>query len=459
MRITIVGAGNVGSTLAERLRRENHDIIVIDRDEQRADMLREALDILVVCGNGANPDVLKKAQVRDCEMFLAVTDRDETNLLACVMAHRLGSGRQVARVSTADYFKDGVILPEELGIDLVIHPESECAREIFSLLENPEIFERVFFSEDRVQMVGLTVPKQSPLAGLTLQELPEDAMRESVRVVAIEQEDQVRIPRGDDRIEVGDDVYVVGETGAVEAFQKWAGVATRSLGRVVIVGGGRIGSELAGMLSGSKVAVRMIERDARVAEQIAERHQHVLVLHGDATDPATLKEAGVEGTDCFVAVAGDDQPNILSCVLARQLEAKKTIARINRVEYVDIVSSILKVDVVVSPMLSAVNRVLHFTRRGRTLLEASLKNVDAEVLEVEVTPRGKLAGKHLRELRFPEGALVALVRRGDEVLLGTGERVLRPGDRAIVFALPEAVSQVEQLFSAQRRGKSRSKSS
>ncbi len=459
MRITIVGAGNVGSTLAERLRRENHDIVVIDADEKRVAGLQEGLDIMVICGHGANPDVLKKAQVRESEMFLAVTDRDETNLLACVMAHRLGSARQVARVSTADYFREGILKPEELGIDLVIHPESECALEVFSLLKSPQIFERVSLSEDRAQMIGLTVPETSPLAGILLQDLPEKAMRQSVRVVAIEHDGEVRIPRGDDRIEACDDVYVVGETSAIANFQTWAGVASETLGRVVIVGGGRIGSELSTLLAGTKVGVRLIERDAKVAEQLAEKHPHVVVIRGDATDPAVLKEAGVEGTDCFVAVAGDDQPNILSCVLARQLEAKKTIARINRIEYVDIVSSILKVDVVVSPMLSAVNRVLHFTRRGRTLLEASLKNVDAEVLEVEVSPRGKLAGRHLRELKFPHGALVALLRRGDEVLLGTGDRVLRPGDRAIVFALPDAVSQVEQMFSAQRRGKHRTKSS
>jgi trk system potassium uptake protein TrkA len=446
MKVLIVGAGQVGFHLAERLSQENHDVILIESDSDQAQYAGDHLDIMTVVGNGASLDVLERAGVRDASILMAVTSQDEVNLISCLAGTRMGVPYTIARVSNAEYYKSGSVLSQdELGIDLMINPERESAREIYQLLQSAAATDVAVFAEGRVQFQGLVVKEGAPVAGKTLAQLGRELSDLHQVVVAIVRDGQTEIPRGESTVEVGDQVYLLTPTSEANAIPPLVGHESFTLRRVMIAGGSAEGEYLARILERVGVECTILDRNRRRCLELAEALPKSLVLHADATDLELLEMEGVAGIDGFVAATGHDEVNLLSSLLAKSVGAKKVVSLIHKFEYLHLVPRV-GIDAAVSPRMSTVNAILRYVRRGRVMTVATLKGIDAETIEFKTTGNCQVIGKPLQELAFPRNAVVGTITRGDEILIPRGNTVIQPDDEVIVFALPDAIGDVERMF-------------
>ncbi len=446
MRVLIVGAGEVGSHLAERLSAEDHDVVVVEADPERAERVGEQLDVMVVQGNGASLRVLEEAGIRSTDLLLAVTSKDEVNLIASLAGSRLDVGFRAARISNPEYYEaDSILSGNELGVDLMIKPEQECAWEAFQLLSSEAANELARFAGGRLQLMGLRVREGAKVADATLAELDRRLSGRRYTTVAIVRDGRTEIPTGDSRIEVDDQVYLLGAAEEMAAIPALAGYESHRLRRVMIAGGSREARYLAEYLAEHDVACTILDRDRERCRELAETLPEALVLHGDATDLDLLRMEGVEGIDGFAAFTGHDETNLLSSLLAKHEGAHKVVSLIDRVEYAPLVSRV-GVDAAVSPRMSTVNAILRYVRRGDVRRVATLKGTEAEAMEVVAGEDASIAGRPFREVDFPDRGVVGAIIRDDEVLIPRGDDAVRPGDRVIVFTFPEAVPAFQELF-------------
>lgn len=446
MRILILGAGEVGSHLARQLSDEGHDVVLIEEDRERVRAIEDSMDAMVVHGNGASLSVLEEAGIRRTDLLLAVTSVDEINLMACLSASQYQVPVKIARVSKPDYFEHHRVLPpDRLGVDLMINPERECALEVFQLLQSAAVTEVAQFEGGLVQLIGFWVQPGAPIAGRTLAELGREGRRSHYLVAALVRDGETRIPTGGDEIRVGDHLFVIGEPTHLPEILPLAGHGDYRLSRVTIAGGSREGFLLAQMLAETDVSCTILETDRARAVWLAEQLPSALVLHADATDLELLEMEGTGENDGFVAFTGNDETNLLSCLLAKNLGTRKVVALIDRMNYIPLVSRV-GVDAAVSPRRSTVNAILSYVRRGSVLSVASLRGASAEVIEFDVSERFRDAGVPLSRMEVPEGSLVGAIVRGSRVIIPKGDDTIRVGDRVIVFTLPGAISQVERVF-------------
>ncbi|MGW8268444.1 MAG: Trk system potassium transporter TrkA, partial [Longimicrobiales bacterium] len=352
MRVIIVGAGEVGYHLAERLSQENQDVVVVDTDPDRAGRASELLDVLTVVGNGASIPVLEEAGIREARILLAVTSQDEVNLISCLAATRLGVNYTIARISNPDYYARGSVLSRErLGIDLMINPEREAARETFQLLRSAAATDVANFAEGRVQLVGLVVREQAPVCGKTLAVLGELYRDYHYVVVAIVRNGETVIPDGGSTIEAGDQIYMLSPLQEVSAIPPLAGYDPFELKRVMIAGGSAEGQFLAELLEEHGIECTILDSDRRRCLELAEALPKSLVLHADATDLELLDMEGVSGIDGFVAATGHDETNLLSSLLAKSVGARKVVSLIEKFDYLPLVPRV-GLDAAVSPRMS-----------------------------------------------------------------------------------------------------------
>ncbi len=446
MRVLIVGAGEVGYHLAERLSREEQDVVVVEQDPARAEDVGSHLDVLAVEGNGASLSVLEEAGLEETDLLLAVTSKDEVNLVACLAASRVDVDFRVARIQNPDYYEsDSLFSREKMGIDLMINPERECAWEAFQLLNSEAATDLVQFAGGRLQLVGLKVREGARVAGKTLAELDRELTGRQYVTAAVVRDGETRIPRGSSRIEAGDQIYVLAPSSEVPHIPPLAGYEDHRLERVMIAGGSDEALYLARHLEEHGVQCTLIEQDRSRCAELAEELSEALVLQADATELELLEMEGVAGVDGFVALTGQDETNLLSCLLAKDQGARRVISLVDKVEYMPLVTRV-GVDAVVSPRMSTVSGILRYVRRGNVRRVAMLKETDAEILELEVGPDAEAAGVPLREADLPEGGLVGAILRGGEVVLPRGDDVVGAGDRVVVFALPDAVAGYERIF-------------
>ena len=355
MKVLVLGAGEVGFHLAKRLSEENQDVILIESDPERADFASQQLDVLTVVGNGASLPVLEKAGIDDASMLLAVTSKDEVNLIASMAAKKFGVPHVVARISNPEYYGEGSVLSQEqMGIDLMINPERECARETFDLLRSEMATDVVPFAEGRVHLVGLRVKDGAPVAGKTLAELGEDLHDHHYATVAIVRDGKTRIPRADTKILAGDQVYLLSPTSEIEDIAPLAGYESSGLRRVMIAGGSPEGEYVAEILDAQGIECTILDRDRRRCLELAERLPRTLVLHADATDLELLEMEGVADIDGFVAMTNSDETNLLSSLLAKTAGAHKVVSLVHKFEYLRLVPRV-GVDASVSPRMSTVN--------------------------------------------------------------------------------------------------------
>ena len=446
MRILILGAGEVGFHLARQLSDENHDVVIIEESRDRARGIQDAMDAMVVQGNAASLEVLERAGIQRTELLLAVTSVDEINLMACLTAAQYKVPIKIARVSKPDYFNyAGILPPERMGVDLMINPEQECALETFQLLQSAAATEFSQFEGGLVQLIGMRVTPDAPIAGKTLADLGREYRRSQYLIAAILRDGATLIPKGSDRIQAGDQIFVIGEPSHLPAVLPLAGHTGFRLRRVIIAGGSREGLILARMLEDHGVSCTIIESNRVRAATLAENLSKTLVLHGDATDLELLEMEGAGETDGFVAYTGSDETNLLSSLLAKTLGARKVVSLIERMHYIPLLSRV-GVDAAVSPRRSTVNAILGYVRRGSVLSVTTLQGTQAEVIEFNISERFPYAGLPLSTVRFPAGSLIGAIVRGSRVIIPRGTDAIRIGDRVIVFTQPEAISQVESIF-------------
>jgi len=446
MKVLVLGAGEVGFHLAQRLSEENQDVVLIESDPERADFAAQQLDVLTVVGNGASLPVLEEAGIASAEMLLSVTSKDEVNLIASMAGKRMGVSYAVARISNPEYYGQGSVLSsEQMGIDLMINPERECARETFDLLRSEIATDFAPFAGGRVQLVGLKVREGAPVAGRTIAQLGSEIGEHHFAVVAIIRGGDTYIPKPDSSILAGDQIYLLSPTGKIEEIAPLAGYRRSRLQRVMIAGGSTEAEYLAEILESEGIECTILDRSRRRCMQLAEQLPRTLVLHGDATDLELLEMEGVAGLDGFVAATNHDQTNLLSSLLAKTAGAQKVVSLVHKFEYLPLVPRV-GVDASVSPRMSAVNAILAYVRRGRVAALANLTATDAEVIEYTVDDNARIAGQPLRSVGFPKGAVIGTIVRGEEIILPRGDDIVQPGDDVIVFLLPGAKDEVEGLF-------------
>lgn len=450
MRIIIVGAGEVGRNIAARLAAEAKDVVVVDRDEQKIRAVREALDVSAVVGSGSNPRVLTDAGIVNAEMLIAVTDQDEVNLTAALVTAAYSPNTiKIARIRSPDLFRDHKLMSYEgLRLDLAINPERVTAEKIHEVIRHPWAADLMAFADGRITLAGARILQGSPMAGAQLKKLPERVPGRVPLIVAVDRGADVVIPSGDDRVEVGDLIYVVAKTTQLDVLAELTGHHPRPIRSVIIGGASRVGRYLARQLEeDSRISVKLIEPGERSCRKAAEALSKTIVIHASITDEAMLRSEGIDACDMYVAASAEEELNILAALLAKRLGAGLAVTVSNRLDYQELVSTI-GVDVLVSPRSAAVGSIMHFIRRGRVLRVTSFGAGDAEAIEFEALPTSDVVGKPLKDVKFPKGAIIGAVVREDEVIIPRGDDVINKGDHVIVFALQKAIRKVERVMSA-----------
>lgn len=453
MRVIICGAGQVGSTIARHLASERIDVTVIDSDPEQARRADESYDVRGMVGHASHPEVLERAGARDADMLIAVTRSDEVNMVACQVAYSLfGVRRRVARVRHSGYLEPiwrGLYAADQLPIDVIISPEIEVARGISRRLRTPGAFDMVPLAGGRVQLLGIHCTDPAcPMAGIRLRDLPERMPDPGFVVVAVLRGGHAFVPGGGDRIQCGDDVYVVTEPAAADRVMAAFGHRERAARRVVVVGGGNVGLHLARMLAREAplVSLKVVEHGRKRANYIArELGDAAVVLQGDALDPQVLEEANVAAAETIVAVTNDDETNIFASVLAKRAGCRRAITLVNKTSYEEMLPS-LGIDAVVSPSAITISTVLRHVRRGPVAAVYTLREDFGEVVEAEALPGSRLVSGPLRAVGMPEGMLVGAVVRQGEVIIPTGDTQIRPGDRVIAVVSYNALRRAEDMI-------------
>jgi trk system potassium uptake protein TrkA len=452
MKIVILGAGQVGSTLAENLAREANDITVVDASRAALNQLQERLDIRTVLGHASHPDTLRRAGVNDADMIIAVTDSDETNMLACRISQTLfHTPTKIARVRAAEYLneEDRLFLPDALSVDMRISPEQLVTEAILRLIEYPGALQVVDFADGKVQLVGVRAYYGGPLVGNELRELPNHLPAGvDARVAAVYRRGRPIIPEGSTIIEADDEVFFLGAREHIPKIMSELRRADRPVKRVMLAGGGNIGMRLARALE-KKCQVKIIERGGERARYLSEQLNHVVVLAGDAANEALLAEENIEDTDVFCAVTNDDEANILSAMLAKRLGARRVISLINRLAYVDLVEG-GAIDIAVSPQQATVSALLAHVRRGDVAKVHSLRRGAAEAIEAVAhgdRHNSKVVGRRLDEIKLPPGTTIGAIVRGDDVIIAHHDVVIEAEDHVILFIVDKRrTKDVEKLF-------------
>lgn len=449
MKVLVIGAGQVGYFLCERLSLEGHEVVLLDRDPARVHFSQEKLNILVVEGNGASAECMERAGIEGTDVLMAVTDQDEVNILACLLGREYRVPKLIARVKSIEYLSRGAVLSKEkLGISLMINPEDAVADELANLAGREGTIEFAEFAEGQIQFLGYRITPESPLNGLTLRELGELRGMYRFVVAALTRRGTTIIPRGDDTIEVGDSIFIFAhkkDLPAILYLLQIKEVESRGRRRVFILGGGRIGLRLARNLEQRDFDVRLVEHNLARCEQISAQLAKTMVLHAEGLDIRTLLDEGVADADVFIAVTDNDQTNILCSLLSKHHGAHRALCLVNMPELLELAPS-LGIDACVSPRLSAAAAILKFVRRGQVLSLATIEGSNSEAMEILVKPDSTLLDRPLRELDFPGGAIIGAIVHQNSYEIADGESRLRAGDRVLVFALPEALGKVERFF-------------
>jgi trk system potassium uptake protein TrkA len=447
LKIIIVGAGEVGFHIASHLALENKDVVVLDKNPDAIRRVSDNLDVQVVIGSGSSPVVLEEAGIQDAEIILAVTNSDEINLVACLVADIISpSTKKLARIRNADFDNYHENLREAAPhIDTIINPDTEVVNTIYRMMSVPGAVDIGEFADGRLKFIGVNLEDDSKLVGARLSELPAIIGEARPLIAAVVREDELIIPRGKDRLRSGDLVYFISEEEKLQDTLSVFNKYDEPIKRVLIVGGGRIGLRLAKLLEDQSIYCKIIERNPDRCTYLAERLNKSIVLCGDGSDQELLAEENIQDMDLVVTLTKDEETNILASLLAKRMGARKAITRISKFSYFPLTSAI-GIEQVVSPRLSAINSILQHIRKGKVLSAISIKGEQAEVIEAVALETTDIVGKPLRDIAFPKGAMVAGIIRGELIIVPTGDSVIQPDDRVIIFARKEAIAKIEKIL-------------
>jgi len=442
MNILIVGLGEVGSYLAKVLSTEGHSITVIDPDLGRMRRVADLLDVQAVHGDGSRPDVLDRADAHQMDLVLAVSNDDKVNMLTCLFGKRMGAKKTVLRLrDTSAFRRSKTFFRRNLQHDLLLSLDDLAAEEIVKTVRQSGLAVENF-AEGKVQMRRFVLAEDGPFTGALLKDLK---LPGGMLVTAIDREHKVLVPGGDDDLRAGDEIFVLGEPKALSAFEKKIGGRQQATRNVVVYGGGGVAVQVCQALQREHVAVRVLVEDRAEAERLSEVLKGVVVLHADPTDRNFLQEEHVGEADAFLGISSEDERNLMSCQLSRNLGVKRTVALVQKPDYVWLYQQ-LGIDVAVSPRLLCANRILAFVRSRSISTIATIEEGQAEVLELEVQPGSSLVGKQLKAAGFPRGCVVAAISREDgQVLIPRGDTELAAHDQLVIFVLNAVVDSVLAL--------------
>ncbi len=452
MKVIVCGAGQVGFNIARHLASENIDVTVIDQSAELIKKIGDLLDVQGMVGFASHPEMLERAGAAEADMIIAVTFADEVNMVACQVAHSLFNvPTKIARVRSQSYLQPiwrDLFSRDNMPIDVIISPEIEVARAVTRRLEVPGASDMIPFADGKIRVIAVRCGEDCPIVNTPLRQLTELFPDLNIVIVGIVRGDTVIAPSGDDQMLPGDEVYFAAFSGHVERAMTLFGHEEREARRVVIVGGGNIGVYLAQQLEHEHpdVKAKIIEIDRARAEYVADQLGRTVVIHGNALDREILDEANVGTAEAIIAVANDDEVNILSSLLAKRDGCKRAMTLVNNPTYPPLVAS-LGIDVVISPRATTVSTILHHIRRGRILSVHSVAGGAAEVIEAEALETSPLVGKPLRDVDLPAGITVGAVVRGEESIIPRGDTRIEAHDRVVIFAVSDVVKKVEQLFS------------
>lgn len=451
MKIIILGAGQVGASLAASLASEANDITVVDSDSDRLRELSNTLDIRTVQGHASHPNVLREAGGADADMLIAVTNSDEVNMVACQVAYTyFRTPTKIARVRSTNYFsRKGLFGDEGIPIEDVISPEQVVTNYVKRLIEHPGALQVLSFADGKAQLVGTRAIHGGPLVGNPLSAIRRHMPAVETRVAAIFRRDRPIAPEGNTVIEAGDEVFFLAATGDIRAVMSELRRVEDNYKRIMIAGGGNIGERLAEAIE-TRYQVKVIERSAGRARKLASSLSKAVVIQGVAADKQLLLEENIEDVDVFCALTNDDEANIMSAMLAKRLGARKTIALINNPAYVDLLQGD-DIDIAFSPQQATLGMLLAKVRRGSVSTVHSLRRGAAEAIEIVAKgdrKASRVVGRRIDEIDLPEGCTIGAVVRKDQVLMGHDDVVIETEDHVIVFVVDKKrIRDVEKLFS------------
>ncbi len=448
MKVIIVGAGEVGYHIANRLALENKEVVVIDSNSSALRRVSENIDVQVVKGSGSNPSVLIEAGITGAEIILAVTDSDEINLVACLVSNLLSPNtKKLARIRHSDFDEFHEHFRQNAPyIDTIINPEIEVVKTIEKLMNVPGAVDVAEFADGRVQLIGIRLIKESPLANLRLMDISGKIGAEKLLIAAAIREGELIVPRGKDKLIPGDLIYFISESNKLAETLAIFGKVAVPLKRVLIVGGGQIGFRLARLLEEKNIHTRIIEKNADRCSQLAGVMDKVLVLHGDGSDQSLLLEENISDIDVVVTLTNDEETNILVSLLSKSLGAINAITKISKFSYFPLMK-LIGIEQVVSSRLSAIDTILQHIRKGKVLSAVSIYGEQAEVLEAVALPTSEIVGKPIKKISFPKGALLISIIHNDQIIIPSGNSVIEPDDRVIVFARRQAIPKIEKILS------------
>lgn len=450
MKVIVCGAGQVGFNIARYLAIENNDVTVIDQSAELIGKVNDSLDVQALVGHASHPDILEQAGAADADMLIAVTYADEVNMVACQIAHSLFNvPTKIARIRQQSYLNPiwaDLFSLDHMPIDVIISPEIEVARAIGRRMTVPGAFDMIPLADDKVRVIGVRCTENCPIVNTPLRQLTSLFPELNIIVVSIVRDGQPSVPTSNDQMLPGDEVYFVADTSHVSRAMAAFGHDEKSARRVVIVGGGNIGLNLARELFESRhVTTRIIERDRDRARSVAQALPGVTVIHGDALENEILEEANVATAEAVVAVSNDDETNILASLLAKRYGVERAVTLINKMTYGPLITT-LGIDVVVSPRAITVSTILQHVRRGRIRSVHSLGDGFAEIIEAEALETSPLVGAPLKEIDLPAGVIVGALVRDGHVIIPRGTTVIQGNDRVILLATAGAVKRVEKMF-------------
>jgi trk system potassium uptake protein TrkA len=445
MRIIIAGAGEVGTHLAKMLSNENHEIILIDPEEERLKPILSSLDLLTYEGSATSVKILRDSLVKKTDLFIAVTHSEDTNITSSILAKRFGAIKTIARIDNLDYLELSTLeFFRSIGIDSLIYPELIAAREVLGLLHETGTTDIIEFSGGKLAIYVLNLDEKAPILNKSLQEISVTNRTDKYRAVAIKREGKTIIPRGNEQFLFGDLVYVISTHEGIDEMMKASGKEKFEAKSIMILGGSRIGKHVALYLQNAS-DVKLIDTDIKKCEDLAEILDNTLIINGDGRNVDLLEQEGITEMDAFVAVTGNSETNILSCLLAKKMGVKKTIAEVENMEYINLAEN-TGIDTIINKKISAASRIFRHTTTPNVTQVKCMTGTDAEILEFIVPANSKITKGTLRSIDFPRDALVGGGIRNGVAFIATGDTIINANDKVVVFTLPSAYEKLSKYF-------------
>lgn len=445
MRIIVAGAGEVGSHLAKMLSQENHDIVVIDPDEEKLKQIGANLDVLTRAGSATSISLLIDSDIKRADLFIAVATSEETNIIASILGKKLGAKKTIARIDNQEYlfpkYRDHFT---GLGVDYMIYPEKIASKELIGLLQQTGTTEIINFSGGKLTLYVIKLKADAPIVNRTLIETTQGMDHQNYRAVAITRFGKTIIPRGEDKFLAEDMIYMVSNQSGVPDLMEYSGKKKIDINNIMILGGSRIGTLTAKEI-GAHSNVKLIELDREKSYRLSNLLNNTLVINGDGRDMNLLMEEGIKKMDAFISVTGDSETNILSCVLAKKMGVKKTIAEVENMDYIALAEN-MGIDTIINKKLVTASRIFQFTTDQFVSSIKYLTGTDAEVMEFVAKEDSKITRGTLNQINFPKDSIIGGVIRDKSSFIANGYTHIQPNDKVVVFALPSAINKVGKFF-------------